>query len=259
MTKPEGEPAKAGAKRGRPASPEEASAAKRAADCASLAYQTDPATILPSTIRTSGGAQGAVTFMAPSSSAPSAARARAAFAKLLEENVAPYYDDWAKERRTKARQMKSKRMRAIVVRGFSGDADDDAVDGFVAYRFEEDEGRPVVYIYEIQVSQRCRSRGLGGALLDAAEKLGAAVGMTHVVLTVHRANKGALRLYERRGMAEDWTSPGKCDPGEDYAYMIMSKEIQRPPDGERQEDGHGGDGASDGGGGDAAAPAERAE
>ena len=56
------------------------------------------------------------------------------------------------------------------------------------------------YVLAAAVDSDCRGLGIGTMLLDAMEERARAVGATRLALDVSAGNKGARRLYERRGM-----------------------------------------------------------
>lgn len=146
----------------------------------------------------------------------------------------------------KMKEMSDKEMLYLLVRqaeGYTGiekvskqgsGADEaDAILGFMSFKIEpEDEEhrmmRPVEYIYELHLDDRLRGQGLGGRMLKWAESQARLVNISKVMLTVFRANEGAMRLYEREGFVKDGLSPAdrvtrrrvfKSD------YVIMSKEL----------------------------------
>ena len=58
---------------------------------------------------------------------------------------------------------------------------------------------PVARLYSLAIGRRARGRGIGSALLEAAEQHARRKGCTRLRLEVRRDNKTARRLYERRG------------------------------------------------------------
>jgi ribosomal protein S18 acetylase RimI-like enzyme len=65
------------------------------------------------------------------------------------------------------------------------------------------------YIQGIAVEPELRGTGVGSLLMDDVEARGLAVGSDRLSLDVSAKNKGARKLYDRRGMAEssEWPSP----------------------------------------------------
>jgi len=58
------------------------------------------------------------------------------------------------------------------------------------------------YLEDVFVVPECRNRGIGTALLEAAERAAAEHGDTAVTLAVSTGNSGARRLYERLGYVD---------------------------------------------------------
>lgn len=69
----------------------------------------------------------------------------------------------------------------------------------------EEHHEPADYIYldDFSVSTPCRGRGIGTALLKAAEQYARDRGIPQVVLHVEKSNLRARRLYERSGFTDD--------------------------------------------------------
>ncbi|PRX99780.1 GNAT family N-acetyltransferase [Allonocardiopsis opalescens] len=61
------------------------------------------------------------------------------------------------------------------------------------------ENRHVLGVFGLAVAEAARGRGVGGALLDAAERRARAKGHRKLSLRVLGTNTGAVRLYERHG------------------------------------------------------------
>ncbi|MAU59588.1 GNAT family N-acetyltransferase [Parvibaculum sp.] len=81
-----------------------------------------------------------------------------------------------------------------------------AAAGFLCYTFEEDPGtfvrpeyRRHALIWDISVAEEARGRGIGQALLRAAEERALAAGVSEIRLYVLEANARARRIYEEAG------------------------------------------------------------
>lgn len=81
-----------------------------------------------------------------------------------------------------------------------------AVQGFICYTFEEDPGtfvkpayRRHALIWDIAVAEEARGRGLGRALLAAAEEAARKAGISEIRLYVLEANERARRIYAEAG------------------------------------------------------------
>lgn len=101
------------------------------------------------------------------------------------------------------------------------DDDDDTPVGFVHFRFEveDSDGSPVAYVYELQVEDEMKGRGVGTALMAAVESIAKHAEMTRTALTVLKTNKGASLFYERRGYVKDPDTPRD----EACHYVILTK------------------------------------
>ena len=75
--------------------------------------------------------------------------------------------------------------------------------GFLYFQFIQEETldgtAAVVYIYEIEIENAARKRGLGKALMTAARSIGRAQKLDKIMLTVFKSNLDALQFYEKLG------------------------------------------------------------
>lgn len=78
---------------------------------------------------------------------------------------------------------------------------------FLQFRFEEEAGDAVLYLYEIQVEAAAQGKGLGFFLMRLLELLAWKSGVSRVMLTVFHANQVAVRLYCKLGFVPDESSP----------------------------------------------------
>lgn len=97
----------------------------------------------------------------------------------------------------------------------------------MVHRFDREDGAPVVYCYELQLTPPVQRKGLGRLLMAVLELISAKAGMEACLLTVMRDNAGARALYAKMGYVLDESSPGFDDPAEDCGYMILSKQLKR--------------------------------
>ena len=96
---------------------------------------------------------------------------------------------------------------------------------FVQLRFELDEERPILYVYELQLSSCIQRVGLGTRMLLTTELLARCLGLMGVMLTVQKKNRAALGFYRKLGYQHDSTSPDVVLSGGDgaYDYFVLSK------------------------------------
>ena len=71
--------------------------------------------------------------------------------------------------------------------------------GFVQYRFEEEDGRPVLYLYEVQVSCRCDDLGLhAAAFTHRTNLLQGALPSCHKAVIAYYLHASVLPAYAKR-------------------------------------------------------------
>ncbi|MDR3387426.1 MAG: GNAT family N-acetyltransferase [Rudaea sp.] len=73
----------------------------------------------------------------------------------------------------------------------------------------------IARLYSIAVGHRARGRGLGEALLAAAERMARDCGCSRMRLEVRQDNAGAIRLYERQGYRRFGARTGYYEDGGD--------------------------------------------
>ncbi|CAG8909390.1 unnamed protein product [Penicillium egyptiacum] len=102
--------------------------------------------------------------------------------------------------------------------------------GFLSFMVTYEDGKEVVYCYEIHLSPTARGRGAGTLLMGRMEGIGRAIGLEKSMLTVFKSNESARRFYERLGYEVDEYSPRprKLRNGtiKDVDYLILSKMLK---------------------------------
>ena len=78
---------------------------------------------------------------------------------------------------------------------------------FASFMLTYEDGREVVYVYEIHMVNEVRGSGLGKMLMGIVYEVGRRVGMEMVMLTVFVSNEGARSFYEKLGYVTDDYSP----------------------------------------------------
>ena len=156
---------------------------------------------------------------------------------LLEKNMKPVYGSqaWKKEGKEKKDEMLSEDARYLIARAADSALESENAEnvnpneplGFVHYRFVIEEDAAVMYVYELQIAQAARRRGLGKFLVMLCESLARKAGVSGVLLTVQTANEHATKFYESNKYVISPISPRACDPwafeeGE-YDYHIYQK------------------------------------
>lgn len=104
------------------------------------------------------------------------------------------------------------------------------VAGFLSFMTTYEDGKEVLYCYEVHVNPSLQGSGLGGQLMRLFEEIGRRIGLEKTMLTVFRANAGALRFYERLGYSVDEYSPGprmlRNGSVKEPDYSILSKRLK---------------------------------
>ncbi|XP_057977100.1 uncharacterized protein LOC131164136 isoform X2 [Malania oleifera] len=98
--------------------------------------------------------------------------------------------------------------------------------GFVHYRFIVEEEIPVLYVYELQLENHVRGKGLGKFLMQLIELIACKTGMEAVVLTVQKANESAMNFYMNKLRYKiSSMSPSRVDSliGIKKSYEILCK------------------------------------
>lgn len=113
------------------------------------------------------------------------------------------------------------------------DEDCDArLHAFAHYRFcteegilsaDSDERLPVLYIWEMQVSAKCRGRGFGRMLMDMLTAIARAASMHSMVLTVFSSNQAAVAFYKHMGFDHTMDCPSRTQ--RNSPHFILSKRV----------------------------------
>jgi ribosomal protein S18 acetylase RimI-like enzyme len=148
----------------------------------------------------------------------------------------------------KKREMKEKNMRYFILRreqtsGDRSEAGGDHVEpeeyAFLSYQLDDDETStpderiPVLYIYEIHLTESLRALGLGRHLMKLAELIAAKAAMEKLELSVFRRNANAESFYRSLGYETDETSPqprrirGRTIEPD---WLVLSKPVTRKPE-----------------------------
>jgi hypothetical protein len=103
------------------------------------------------------------------------------------------------------------------------------VEGFCSFMLTYEDGREVVYCYELHLAPRLRRLGLGKKLMGLVEGVGRKVGVEKAMLTVFVENRGGRRFYEGLGYKVDEYSPRprrlRGGVVKEPTYLILSKRL----------------------------------
>lgn len=116
------------------------------------------------------------------------------------------------------------------------------IHGFLSFMLTYEDGREVVYCYELHLSPAVQRQGLGKHLMSLMETVGMNAEVEKSMLTVFAENDTALKFYEGLGYSKDDYSPEprKLRNGtvKMPTYTILSKSLQkRSTDNEELDDG----------------------
>ncbi|KJE96465.1 hypothetical protein CAOG_06788 [Capsaspora owczarzaki ATCC 30864] len=136
---------------------------------------------------------------------------------------------WSDQR--KRTELKEDTARFLLARSqSSADGAPGQLVAFVHFRFDfestADEAQiPVIYCYEIQLSEPVQRKGLGKFMMQIIELIGIQEKMLKSMLTVFQANTSAIKFYRTILNYEiDEISPSQCDDDE-ADYEILSKRL----------------------------------
>eukprot|EP01068_Selenidium_serpulae_P002399 Selendium_serpulae@DN2431_c0_g1_i1.p1 len=111
----------------------------------------------------------------------------------------------------KWREMKHEEARFL----FALTASEGDLAGFVEFRFElhEETEEEVLYVYEIQVTEPYRRKGLGRMLLCVTDLVAKKSGMKHLICTVLKSNTAGANFFKNKmGFVMDCSSPEYVPP-----------------------------------------------
>lgn len=129
----------------------------------------------------------------------------------------------------KRREMKEKEMRYLQVYKASP-GEPDQFEGFLSFMVTHDSSPvvPVLYIYEIHLTDNARGKGLGCFLVGVADSVARKIGLEKVMLTCFLSNTTARSFYDRLGYKTDVCSPEDRTTRKKIVkvdYVIMSKDV----------------------------------
>ncbi|KAL2003817.1 hypothetical protein VTN02DRAFT_2171 [Thermoascus thermophilus] len=115
--------------------------------------------------------------------------------------------------------------------GRTGAGTEGQVLGFLSFMVTYEDGKEVIYCYEIHLSPTLRGKGVGKHLMTLYEEIGRRVGLEKAMLTVFKANTVARRFYERLGYDVDEYSPQprrlRNGTVKEPDYLILSKWLKK--------------------------------
>lgn len=161
--------------------------------------------------------------------------------KLIETTSRHDYEPssfgWHPQR--KKREMKEKEMRYLLLNETGPGS---KFGGFISFMFTHDStpAVPVLYIYEVHLTEAARGKGVGGFLMRVIQEVAKEAGVEKLMLTCFLSNVNALSFYRKLGFEVDVCSPEDRKTRNKVVkvdYVIMSKSLS--------EDGSGGEWETD--------------
>ncbi|KAB8249959.1 GNAT family acetyltransferase Nat4 [Aspergillus flavus] len=165
--------------------------------------------------------------------------------KLIEETSSDAYKEsgWGWSPKKKTKEMRLPDMRYLILRRGpkttpenTGSAEGGIAPptgqflGFTSFMVTYEDGKEVVYCYEIHLSSAAQGLGLGSQLMMRLVNIGRRIGLEKVMLTVFRSNDKAVRFYYKLGFTEDEYSPPprilRNGMVKEPDYMILSKSLR---------------------------------
>ncbi|KAF7597223.1 hypothetical protein BBP40_008065 [Aspergillus hancockii] len=160
--------------------------------------------------------------------------------ELIEATSSKAYTEsgWGWSPKKKKKEMRLPDMRYLILREGPRATQDTSLAakgtagrflGFTSFMVTYEDGKEVIYCYEIHISAAAQNRGLGSQLLSQVVSIGRRVGLEKVMLTVFNSNIKASRFYDKLGFSRDEFSPlprrtrnGMIDPD----YTILSRSLK---------------------------------
>ncbi|EME49170.1 hypothetical protein DOTSEDRAFT_118324, partial [Dothistroma septosporum NZE10] len=129
----------------------------------------------------------------------------------------------------KRREMEESEMRYLQVYK-NREGERETFEGFLSFMITHDSSPavPVLYVYEIHLTEDARGKGLGRFLMDKAESIAHKIGVQKVMLTCFVSNTIARNFYDRLGYRTDACSPEDRTTRRKVVkvdYVIMSKAV----------------------------------
>ncbi|KAE9010322.1 hypothetical protein PR003_g21427 [Phytophthora rubi] len=151
---------------------------------------------------------------------------RRSIVTLFESNMKVLYQasDWGHDPVAKRKELFEDEARYLLAYDVS--VAEAPLVGFAHFRFVEDDGALVLYLYEVQLASTAQRHGIGKFLMQLLLLVARKHAMELMVLTVFKSNTGAMKFYrEKLGFDIDETSPSACGDGS-QDYEILSQSVE---------------------------------
>lgn len=143
---------------------------------------------------------------------------------LLERNMKPLYEEssWGWNEKNKKEEMLEDAAWYLLAKDSEG-----KLCGFSHFRFDMDYDDEVLYVYEIQLEENFRRKGLGKFMMQVLEMMAFKSDMRKIMCTVFKHNPAAQSFFKSHMKFEiDETCPTD-DVYEQFDYEILSKMNKR--------------------------------
>merc|ERR1712038_928509 len=144
--------------------------------------------------------------------------------EVLEKNMKALYEesDWGWKESTKRDEMFDDRAWYLMARSVASE-DAGKLLGFSHFRFDMDYDDEVLYVYEIQLEDSVKRKGLGKFMMQVLEIMAFKADMSKIMLTCFKHNPAAQKFFKGALKYEiDETCPID-DVYEQFDYQILSK------------------------------------
>ena len=141
--------------------------------------------------------------------------------QLFSKNMKALYErsDWGWNDANKRKELFDDRAWYLLAR----DADNGKPVAFSHFRFDMDYDDEVLYVYEIQLEERVKRKGLGTFMMQILDLLAVRADMRKIMVTVFKHNPAAQKFFKEKMKYDlDETCPVD-DVYEQYDYQILSK------------------------------------
>lgn len=101
--------------------------------------------------------------------------------------------------------------------------------GFVHFRFEQQDGEFVLYIFDIQIEDNFQRKGLGRYMIDALWFVGLEKKVSCLMTLVFKNNDSGLKFFKSIGFVPHKMSPEQLFPEKEneYQHVILYKHVGR--------------------------------
>lgn len=145
---------------------------------------------------------------------------------LLKSNMEKIYEDggWGWKDAQKRKELLHEDARYLI----ASDAKTGKPVAFAHFRFVLEGKAEVLYLYELQLHEEYRSKGLGKHMTQVLEIVALRQKMKWIMLTVFKSNAKSMRFFMGKMKYEvDETSPSQCSLYDESTYEILSKSLVR--------------------------------